>query len=64
MYVTVCPESLERRGGDDVRTCTGDGGSPVGQWNGIAPVCLSKIVFLSIPFINDGSYFLFGLYII
>ena len=46
MYVTVCPEGLERRGEDDVRTCTGDGSGPVGQWNGTAPVCLSKIVCL------------------
>ena len=46
MYVTVCPEGLERRGGDDVRTCTGDGSSPVGQWNGAAPICTGKFVLL------------------
>ena len=25
-----------------MRTCAGDGSSPVGQWNGTAPVCISK----------------------
>ena len=25
-----------------MRTCTGDGSSPVGQWNGTAPVCTGK----------------------
>ena len=38
-YAVECPEGLERSGGDDVRTCTGDGSSPVGQWNGTAPNC-------------------------
>ena len=46
MYVTVCPEGLERRGGDDVKNCTGDGSSQVGQWNGTAPNCIGKIVLL------------------
>ena len=46
MYVTVCLEDLERRGGDDVRTCIGDGSSPMGQWNGTAPVCTGKITIL------------------
>ena len=44
-YVTVCPEGLERSGGDDVKTCTGDSSSPLGQWNGTAPVCTSKIAY-------------------
>ena len=39
MYAVECPEGFERKGGDDVRTCTGDGSSPVGQWNGTAPNC-------------------------
>ena len=25
-----------------MRTCTGDGSSPVGQWNGTAQICLGK----------------------
>ena len=50
MYVIVCPEGLEQREGDDVRTCIGNGSSPVGQWNGAAPVCLSKMVWLLIFF--------------
>ena len=25
-----------------MRTCTGDGSSTVGQWNGTAPVCTGK----------------------
>ena len=25
-----------------MRTCTGDGSSLVGQWNGTAPACLGK----------------------
>ena len=25
-----------------MRTCTGDGSSPVGQWNGTAPNCTGK----------------------
>ena len=44
MYVTVCPEGLERRGGDDVRTCISDGSRPNGTWNGTAPDC-TGIVF-------------------
>ena len=34
-----CALGYELTGGDDERTCTGDGGSPVGQWNGTAPNC-------------------------
>ena len=56
MYVAVCLEGLERRGGDDVRTCTGDGSSPVGQWNGTAPVCLGKIVFIKCLLISCYIY--------
>ena len=39
VYETVCPEGYDRSGGDDVRTCTGDGSSTMGMWNGTAPVC-------------------------
>ena len=41
-----CDSGYELTGGDTVRTCIGDGGSPVGQWNGTAPVCKSKIFFV------------------
>ena len=34
-----CDSGYELTGGDTVRTCTGDGSSPVGQWNGTAPNC-------------------------
>ena len=49
-YSTVCPEDFERNGGDDVRTCTGEGNSPVGVWNGSAPVCtgISRILHASL----------------
>ncbi len=39
MYIINCPEGMDRDGGDDVRTCTGDGHSAVGVWNGTAPNC-------------------------
>ncbi len=39
IYETNCSTGQERRGGDDVRTCTGDGDSATGEWNGTAPVC-------------------------
>ena len=39
MYETVCSQGYERSGGDDVRTCTGNGNSPMGVWNGTAPSC-------------------------
>ena len=45
MYVTVCSEGLERRGGDDVRTCTGNESSLIGMWSGNAPDC-TGITFL------------------
>ncbi len=38
-YTVNCPEGMERDGGDDVRTCTSDGRSTVGVWNGTAPTC-------------------------
>ena len=34
-----CDSGYELTGGDTVRTCTGDGSNPVGQWNGNAPFC-------------------------
>ena len=34
-----CDSRYELTGGDTVRTCTGDGSSPVGQWIGTAPNC-------------------------
>ena len=37
-----CDSGYELTGGDTVRTCTGDGSSPVGQWNGTATVCTGK----------------------
>ena len=37
-----CDSGYELTGGDTVRTCTGDGSSPVGQWNGTILVCLGK----------------------
>ncbi len=41
MYETNCPTGQERRGGDDVITCTGDGSSATGVWSGTAPICAS-----------------------
>ena len=41
MYATDCPEDLEREG-DDMRTCTSDGSSPRGMWNGTAPYCTGR----------------------
>ena len=44
MYVTVCLEGLERRGGDDVRNCSSGGNqSHIGIWTGTVPMCLSKL---------------------
>ena len=37
-----CDSGYELTGGDTVRTCTGDGSSSVGQWNGTALACLGK----------------------
>ena len=37
-----CNSGYELTGGDTVRTCTGDGSSPLGQWNGTAPTCTGK----------------------
>ena len=37
-----CNSGYELTGGDTVRTCAGDGSSPVGQWNGTAPNCTGK----------------------
>ena len=37
-----CDSGYELTGGDTVRTCTGDGSSAEGQWNGTAPACLGK----------------------
>ena len=34
-----CDSGYELTRGDTVRTCTGDGSSPVGQWNGSPSVC-------------------------
>ena len=35
-----CDSGYELTGGDTVRTCTGDGSSPVGQWKGTSSNCL------------------------
>ena len=37
-----CDPGYELTGGDTVRTCTGDGSSPEGHWNGTAPVCAGE----------------------
>ncbi|XP_064386521.1 uncharacterized protein LOC135335055 isoform X2 [Halichondria panicea] len=34
-----CNDGYSLASGDSVRTCTGDGTSTVGEWNGTAPVC-------------------------
>ena len=41
-----CDSGYELTGGDTVRTCTGDGSSPVGQWNGAIPACTGKQIFI------------------
>ena len=41
-----CDSGYELTGGDTVRTCTGDGSSPVGQWNGTTPNCTGKLIVL------------------
>ena len=38
-YSVSCPPELERRGGDDERTCTANGNSAVGVWSRAAPIC-------------------------
>ena len=38
-----CDSGYELTGGDTVRTCTGDGSSPVGQWNRTASKCAGII---------------------
>ena len=38
-----CDSGYELTGGDTVRTCTGDGSSPEGQWNGTAPHCTGMV---------------------
>ena len=38
-YTVTCPPGQERRGGNDVRICSGDGHSTIGVWTGTAPVC-------------------------
>ena len=37
-----CDSGYELRGGDTVRTCTDNGSSPVGRWNGIGPACAGE----------------------
>ena len=38
-----CDSGYELTGGDTVRTCTGDGSSPAGQWNGTASNCTGNV---------------------
>ena len=33
-----------------MRSCTGDGSSPAGQWNGTPPVCLSEFAKLLVKY--------------
>ncbi len=49
MYTINCPEGMERGGGDDVRTCTGDVHSimAMGVWNGTAPTCIGTHFILN-----------------
>ncbi len=46
IYITNCPTGQERRGGDDVRICTGDGSSETGVWSGTAPLCVGKYMHI------------------
>ncbi len=45
VYTISCPGGMERDGGDDVRTCTDDGRSVVGVWNGTAPTCTGTYLY-------------------
>ena len=38
-----CDEGFSIDGGDDVRTCVGDGSSSNGTWNGQPPTCIGII---------------------
>ena len=44
--VYECDTGYEVTSGDRVRTCTGDGSSSVGQWNGTAAFCLGTTVYI------------------
>ena len=51
-----CDSGYELTGGDTVRTCTGDGSSPVDQWNGTAPACTGKQMMLFFTKIKFATY--------
>ena len=40
----TCESGFGLAGGERVRTCEGDGSSPVGNWTGTASLCLSKAI--------------------
>ncbi len=45
-----CNHGHRLASGDSVRTCTGDGSTPSGQWNGAAPQCPRMfILYLVVP---------------
>ncbi len=58
-----CPGGMEERGVNDLRTCTGDGHSTMGVWNGTAPVCAgmycTKISHAWLIYLNHSGQPLF-----
>ncbi|XP_064386533.1 sushi, von Willebrand factor type A, EGF and pentraxin domain-containing protein 1-like isoform X2 [Halichondria panicea] len=50
-----CPGGMEERGVNDLRTCTGDGHSTMGVWNGTAPVCAGQPLFLSLQGVSYST---------
>ena len=38
-----CDVGFGRTGGNEVRTCGGDGSSTTGEWSGTAPTCEGKV---------------------
>ena len=40
----ICESGFGLTGGERVRTCEGDGNSPVGTWTGNAPSCLGNFI--------------------
>ena len=39
-----CDQGYVQNGGDDIRTCVGDGSNYIGYWNGTAPNCSGMLL--------------------
>ncbi len=56
-----CDTGFSLVGNNDTKTCTGDGSSTTGVFNGMAPTCECELVFLASKYLVSNYFLLLQL---